>query len=111
MEAQFNSNRMSIPFQKIQLYSAETLVLLEELRLIRLEIEELKSAVHSDKRSEKLFGEWIHEKELMKLTNHSRNTLYNLWKQGLVTKSTISGKANYYRMADFKKLLDKNQYR
>lgn len=101
---------MSIPFQKIPLYSAETSVLLEELRLIRLEIEAIKSSINTDKRREKLFGEWIHEKELMTLTSYSRNTLYNLWKQGLVTKSSISGKANYYRMSDFKKLLDKNQY-
>ena len=101
---------MPVTSQNILLNSSDTTEILEELRLVRAELELLKSIVSTDKRKEKLFGEWIHEKELMTLTTYSRNTLYNLWKQGLVTKSSISGKANYYRMSDFKKLLDRNQY-
>lgn len=101
---------MTVTSQNILLNSSDTKEILDELRLVRAELELLKAIVSTDKRSEKLFGEWIHEKELMRLTSYSRNTLYNLWKQGLVTKSSISGKANYYRMSDFKKLLDRNQY-
>lgn len=101
---------MPVTSQNILLNSSDTTEILEELRLVRAELELLKAIVNTDKRKEKLFGEWIHEKELMTLTTYSRNTLYNLWKQGLVTKSSISGKANYYRMSDFKKLLDRNQF-
>lgn len=101
---------MTFSDQKNQLNSADATTILEELRLVRAELQALKENVKTSQRREKLFGEWIHEKELTTMIGYSRSGLYNLWKQGLITKSTISGKANYYRMSDFKKLLDKNEY-
>ena len=56
------------------------------------------------------FGDWVSEKEAIKATGLSRSTLLKLRNEGKVTSSTISGKQNYYRLSDFKKLLDKNEF-
>ena len=55
------------------------------------------------------FGEWVPEKEVIAVTGLSRATLLKLRNAGKVTSSTISGKQLYYRLSDFKKLLDKNE--
>ena len=101
---------MSASSQEIPLNSTEIKSILEELRLVRAELDAVKEILSNSLRREKLFGDWVSEKDLIQLTGYSRSALYLLWKQGLITKSSISGKANYYRMSDFKKLLDKNEY-
>ena len=102
---------MITPIQKIHLNSSDTELILEELRLVKQEISALVESNRVDKKRDKLFAEWIHESEVMELTGLSRNTLYNLWKTGRVAKSSIAGKANYYKMSDFKKLLNENQFK
>lgn len=82
----------------------------EELRLVREELALLSKLMRLEVRKGKMFGEWISEAEVTEMTGLHRNTLYNLWKEGKITKSTIKGKANYYKLSDFKQLLEQNQF-
>lgn len=92
------------------LNSNEYTQIIEELRLVSTTVNSLIELFKINKQREKLLGEWIHEKEVIKLTGLSRNTLYNFYKEGKVRRSSISGKSNYYKMSDFKTLLDKNEF-
>jgi hypothetical protein len=55
------------------------------------------------------FGDWVPESEAIAITGLSKSTLLNLRNSGKISSSTISGKQPYYRLSDFKKLLDKNE--
>src|SRR4051812_41229597 len=83
--------------------------ILEYLKLIDRKIDLVTEAIAIQKKEQQLFGMWISEKELIKLTGLSRNTLLKLRKEGRITRSTISGKKNYYRLSDFKRILDENE--
>jgi hypothetical protein len=101
---------MEFPSQKLLLNSSEAACIVEELRLVRMELSALTESTKHEKKREKLLGEWMPEHEIIELTGLSRNTLYNLWKAGKISKSSIKGKANYYKAGDFKQLLKENQY-
>jgi hypothetical protein len=79
------------------------------LELLELKIDAIHKAVQAQKKKDILFGEWVSEKEIIEMTGLSRNTLYNLRLQGKITRSSIGKKKNYYRISDFKKLLEKNE--
>jgi hypothetical protein len=49
------------------------------------------------------------QKEKIAVTGLSRSKLLELRKTGKVSSSSISGKKPYYKLSDFKKLLDKNE--
>ena len=53
--------------------------------------------------------DWVNEKEAMKITGLSKGTLLKLRKDGRITSSTLSGKQNFYKISDFKKLLEQNE--
>ena len=53
--------------------------------------------------------DWINETDAMKISGLSRGTLLKLRKEGKLSSSTLSGKQNFYRISDFKKLLDLNE--
>ncbi len=53
--------------------------------------------------------DWITEKEAIRITGLCRSTLLKLRKEGELTSSTLSGKQNFYRLSDIKKLLDLNE--
>jgi len=53
--------------------------------------------------------DWITEKEAIRITGLCRSTLLKLRKEGELTSSTLSGKENFYRLSDIKKLLDLNE--
>jgi hypothetical protein len=53
--------------------------------------------------------DWITEKEAVRITGLCRTTLLRLRKEGELTSSTLSGKQNFYRLSDIKKLLDLNE--
>jgi hypothetical protein len=53
--------------------------------------------------------DWITEKQAIRITGLSRGTLFKLRKEGAITSSTLSGKQNFYRISDFKNLLNKNE--
>ncbi|MHB8261883.1 MAG: hypothetical protein ACYDCN_13700 [Bacteroidia bacterium] len=57
------------------------------------------------------FGDWISEEEVLKMPNVSisRSRLWELRKQGRVSSSSLNGKQLFYRLSDFKKLLDENE--
>jgi len=69
----------------------------------------LKELVEQLITSQHKIEDWVNEKEAMKITGLSRGTLLKLRKDGRITSSTISGKQNFYRISDFKKLLDLNE--
>ena len=48
--------------------------------------------------------DWITEKEAIRITGLCRSTLLRLRKEGELTSSTLSGKQNFYRLSDIKKL-------
>lgn len=83
--------------------------LLDYLKLLESKIDFLTDAVDMQKKRDKLMGEWVEEKVVMAMTGLSRNTLLRLRQQGHIIRSTLSGKSNFYRLSDFKKLLDKNE--
>lgn len=82
--------------------------LIEHIRLLEMKIDLLIQVINVQNKRERTFGEWLEEKEIISLTGLSRNTLLKLRQEGRITRSTISGKQNYYRLSDFKKLLEKN---
>lgn len=102
---------MDEPSKNKALYSPELNTLLGEIRLLKGEVEKLMKALYTEKKKDKLLGDWISEKEVIELTGFSRGKLHILWKEGKVAKSTIGEKGNYYLATDFKKLLDKNANR
>ena len=81
----------------------------EYLKQLEQKIDLVLAALENQSKKEKLLGTWVSEKELMLMTGISRNTLLKLRQEGKITRSSISGKKNYYRLTDFKKLLDKNE--
>jgi predicted DNA-binding transcriptional regulator AlpA len=54
-------------------------------------------------------GEWVSEKKAMEITGLSRSTLLALRNQGKLSQSSIAGKSVYYKLSDFKKLLERNK--
>lgn len=84
--------------------------LIEEVRVLQYSIAELAALTKHERIKNKMFGEWISEKEAMQLTGLSRSSLFTLTKQGKLIKSSIAGKKNYYKLSDFKRILDENQY-
>lgn len=87
----------------------EQVELIEYIRLLERKIDLLTEAVGVQKKKDQLFGEWVEEKEVIIMTGLSRNTLFKLRQEGRITRSTLSGKQNYYRLSDFKKLLNRNE--
>jgi hypothetical protein len=83
--------------------------LIQYLKTLEEKIDLLTEAVKVQKKKDRLLSEWIEEKEVIAMTGLSRNTLLKLRNEGRITRSTLAGKQNYYRISDFKKLLDRNE--
>ena len=81
----------------------------KNLERIELKLDQLISNLEAQNKKAVLFGEWISEKEVKELTGLGRSTLLKLRNDGKITSSTLSGKQTYYRMGDFKLLLNKNE--
>jgi hypothetical protein len=77
---------MRPPIKKLLLNSHESDSVLEELRLVRVEITELRNELRKKNAKEKTFSEWINEKECMELTGLSRGTLLTMVQEGKITK-------------------------
>jgi len=61
--------------------------------------------------TENMLGDWISEKDAIALSGLGRTRLYQLRMKGIITSSTLGGKAVFYRLSDFKVLLNKNERR
>ena len=57
------------------------------------------------------FGDWVSEQDLIDIIGLKKSSLLKLRNEGKITFSTITGKQKYYRLSDFKKLLDKNEFK
>src|SRR5690349_16446168 len=88
---------------------SESSDIIEVLRRIETKIDLLTEVITMQRIKDKLLGEWRSEQDIQKLLRVSRNSLLKLRKEGMITRSSISGKKNYYRLSDFKKLLDTNE--
>lgn len=76
---------------------------------IQTEISALKNLIEQLMESQIKIEDWITEKEAIRLSGLSRGTLLKLRKAGDLSSSTLSGKQNFYRIKDFKKLLEINE--
>jgi predicted DNA-binding transcriptional regulator AlpA len=54
-------------------------------------------------------GDWLPEREVLRITGLGRTTLYNLRNDGKISSSTISGKGLWYRMTDIEKIINANE--
>ena len=82
--------------------------ILTRLGLLQRAVEHLTAILEAGKGKATL-GDWISEAEAIGLTGLSRGTLLKLRNEGTISCSTLSGKSNFYRIGDFKKLLEKNE--
>ena len=83
--------------------------LMEHVRVLEFKLDQLTKILESKHKQDKMFGDWISEKDAIELTDLSRSTFLNLRKLGKLTSSSISGKSNYYRLSQIKELLDENE--
>lgn len=77
--------------------------------VLQTELSELKNLVEQLVRDNNRIDGWITEVEAIGISGLSRGTLFKLRKQGVISSSTLSGKQNFYRLSDFKKLLELNE--
>ena len=82
---------------------------IDKLNAIQASVNIIDEKLQKLQKERATFGEWVSEKEVIAITGLSRATLLKLRNSGKVSSSTISGKQLYYRLSDFKKLLDKNE--
>lgn len=79
------------------------------LEILQAELSDLKIIVEQLVQDRIRIDGWITEIEAIQLSGLSRGTLFKMRKEGVVSSSTLSGKQNFYRLSDFKKLLDLNE--
>lgn len=88
---------------------ANMTIIVEQIRVLEHKLDLLLKAHKSNYQREKVFGDWISETEAVELTNLSKSTFLILRKEGKLTSSSISGKANFYRLSQIKELLEENE--
>ncbi|MBI2279144.1 MAG: hypothetical protein HYU68_00400 [Bacteroidetes bacterium] len=88
---------------------ADISLLIEQVRVLGHKVDQLLQVLEINHQHEQLFGDWISEHDLIIQANLSRGTLLNLKKRGLLTTSSIAGKANYYKMSQIRELLNENE--
>lgn len=82
--------------------------ILEKLSGIEEKLDAISNKIDY-KETDQTIGEWISEKQAIKLTGLSRSTLYRLRKDDEVSSSKLKEKKNYYRKSDMNRLLNKNE--
>lgn len=80
-----------------------------KFEMLQIELSYLKDLMEQLIEAHNKIEDWITEKEAIRISGLSRGTLLKLRKEGQLTSSTLSGKQNFYRISDFKKLLDINE--
>jgi hypothetical protein len=88
-----------------------------ELMKIQCKMESIESLLNAINRqlsirvTEKntIGDDWVDQDTIMKLTGLGRTKLYELRKENKISSSTICGKDVFYRLSDFKKLLNTNE--
>ncbi len=88
---------------------ADMTIIVEQIRVLEHKLDQLFKVLESKHQREKIFGDWITENQAVKLTNLSKSTFLILRKEGKLTSSSISGKANFYRLSQIKELLEENE--
>jgi hypothetical protein len=84
-------------------------MLMEKVDALQASVNSIAEIVLKIQKEKITFGDWVQEKEVIAVTGLSRSKLLELRKTGKVSSSSISGKKPYYKLSDFKKLLDKNE--
>ncbi|MBL1232465.1 MAG: hypothetical protein COA31_007090 [Flavobacteriales bacterium] len=88
---------------------ADMTIIVEQIRVLEHKLDQLFKVLESKHQREKIFGDWITENQAVELTNLSKSTFLILRKEGKLTSSSISGKANFYRLSQIKELLEENE--
>ncbi|HWY12201.1 MAG TPA: hypothetical protein VN026_12790 [Bacteroidia bacterium] len=84
-------------------------LLIDKLEALQASVNIIAETVDKMKKEKMALGDWTIEKEVIAVTRLSRSKLLDLRKTGKVSSSSFNGKTPYYRLSDFKKLLDKNE--
>jgi hypothetical protein len=79
------------------------------LEIVQAQLSDLKKLVEQLVKNPLRIDDWITEIEAIQVSGLSRATLFKLRKEGTISSSTLSGKQNFYRLSDFKKLLELNE--
>ena len=85
-------------------------MLINKLDILQGSVNIIAETIAKMQKEKTTFGEWVPEREAIVITGLSKATLLKLRNQGKLSSSSISGKHPYYRLSEFKKLLDKNEF-
>lgn len=85
-------------------------ILITKLDTLQESVNIIAETLQKMQRDKIALGGWVSEKETMTITGLSRSTLLKLRRDRKLGCSTLSGKQLFYRLSDFKKLLDKNEF-
>jgi len=86
--------------------------LIDKVDSLQLSVNTLAQKLDMMQKEKHITGSWISEKEVIEseaLGRPSRSSLLKLRKEGKLRSTKFSGKAIFYQLSDFKKLLDKNE--
>ena len=83
--------------------------LIDKLTALQASVNIIAETLNKMQKDKVMLGDWMSEKEIMEATGLSRSSLLKLRNTGKVTSSSILGKQPYYKLCDFKKLLDINE--
>lgn|GEM_PF-1662828 len=84
-------------------------VLIDKINALQVSINTITETLKKMEKNKITFGDFVSEKEAIEITGLSRSSLLNLRREGKLNISTLTGKQKFYRLSDFKKLLEKNE--
>lgn len=87
----------------------ELMMVQQRLNTIEMQMKEALSLLNTLVVERNTIGEWMDEESVMRITGLSKSSLYELRRKNRITSSTISGKAKFYKLKDFEKILTKNE--
>lgn len=90
------------------LEQADIATLQAELRDMHGKLNAIQLLLLQKAHADNKLGDWISEQDAMTLTGLGKTRLYQLRVTGAICASTLGGKAVFYRLSDFKVLLNKN---
>lgn len=90
---------------------SEIEVLQAQVRDVQDKLNTIQLLLMQKAQTENLLGDWVDEDTVIALTGLKKTRLYQLRVEGKIESSTLGGKAVFYRLSDFKALLNKNRNR
>ena len=88
---------------------AEIADLKAQLRDVQNKLTAIQVLLMQKAQSDNMLGDWLSEQDAITLTGLKKTRLYELRMEGKITSSTLGSKAVFYRISDFKALLNENK--